>query len=212
MKSDSNSTLSANSSLIDMAELRMLTGLETFTKGMQLMEKGCVSNLRIRGSLVIADVKGSYLYQVIIALKPELQCSCTCPAADYMDACKHAVAVALKLNQPDHQPVEDSDEQLLRRYFEQKKPDELIELLLQSLADNDRLMKAWLLDANLMTELPSLAQLKKMVTKAMPASEIWDWHEVSDYFSTAEPQLDSIWKAMEKLPVAEQWVLTEHVL
>lgn len=212
MKSDNSSIASIVPSLIDMAELRMLTGRETFTKGTQLMEKGRVSNLRIQGALVTADVRGSYSYQVMIALKPELQFSCTCPAADYMDVCKHAVAVALQLGNPDSLPTEESDEQLLRRYFEQKKPDELIELLLQALRSNESLMKAWLLDARLASESISLVQLKKMVTKALPASEIWDWHQVYGYFSEAEPQLDSIWKAMEKLPIAEQWALTVHVL
>ncbi|WP_337263472.1 MULTISPECIES: SWIM zinc finger family protein [unclassified Serratia (in: enterobacteria)] len=212
MKSDISGITTTAPPLIDMTELRMLTGRETFTKGTQLMEKGRVSNLCIRGSLVTADVRGSYTYQVMIALKPELQCSCTCPAADYMDVCKHAVAVALLLENPDSLPTEESDEQLLRRYFGQKKTDELIELLLQALRGNESLMKAWLLDARLTSESISLAQLKKMVTKALPSSEIWDWHEVYGYFSDAEPQLDSIWNAMEKLPVVEQWALTEHVL
>jgi len=198
--------------LNDVAELLASVNQETLKKGTQLMDKKCVSNLQIRANKITADVRGSYIYQVQFSFKPELRCDCTCPAADYMDICKHAVVVALQLTQPDKVPEEDQNEQLLRRYFKQKQPDELISLLLELLRGNESLAKAWLFEATLASEPPSLAQLKKMVTKAMPARALWNWHEVSGYFSAAEAQLGSIWTAMEKLPVAEQWLLTEHVL
>ncbi len=213
MSSRDPNTSSANKPLIDIEELLLAAGPQTFQKGFVLFQQNKVSNVKLQGNTATATVKGTSSYHVKVTMQPELHCQCTCPAAEYMSVCKHAVAVGLSLNQP-RAEVEDelSDEQVLRRYFSEKSAPELVELLLKSIESDEQQMQNWLLKAKLSQSDISLAALKKLVTKALPARDIWGWNEVSRYFSVAEKQIDSLWNAMENLPIESQWQLTEHVL
>lgn len=203
----------ATSELVDIEELLLATGPETFKKGVLLMRQNKISQLKHQGNTASATVKGTLNYQVTLNLQPQLQCRCTCPAAEYMPICKHAVAVALLLNsQPAPSMEATSDEQILRRYFGEKSPAELLELLLGQLERDDLQWRHWLLKAKLAQTGITLADLKKMVTKALPARQLWAWKEVSNYFSDAEQQLESLWDAMTQLPIDEQWLLVDHVL
>jgi uncharacterized Zn finger protein len=209
----SSTPVQANKPLIDIEALLLAAGPQTFQKGFVLFQQSHVSNVKIKDNIATASVKGISTYQVKMTMQPELQCHCTCPAAEYMPVCKHAVAVALSLNgQPVDVEDETSDEQVLRRYFSEKSAEELIELLLQAIERDEQQWRSWLLKAKLSQSDISLAELKKMVTKALPARDIYNWNEVSRYFSVAEQQIDSLWEAMANLPVESQWQLTEHVL
>ncbi len=213
MSSRDPNTAPANKPLIDIEELLLTAGPQTFQKGVLLFQKNKVSNIKMKGNTATATVQGSLSYQVKMTIQPELTCQCTCPAAEYMTVCKHAVAVGLSLNGP-LADVEDEtrDEQVLRRYFSEKSAPELVELLLQSLESDELQWRNWLLKAKLSQNDMSLAELKKLVTKALPVRDIWGWSEVSSYFSAAEKQIDSLWNAMVSLPIESQWQLTEHVL
>ncbi len=213
MSSRDPNTALANKPLIDIEELLLAAGPQTFQKGFMLFQQNKVSNVKLQGNTATATVKGTSSYHVKVIMQPELHCQCSCPAAEYMSVCKHAVAVGLSLNQP-RAEVEDelSDEQVLRRYFSEKSAPELVELLLQSLESDEQQWRNWLLKAKLSQSVISLAELKKLVTKALPAREIWGWNDVSHYFSAAEQQIDSLWSAMVSLPIESQWQLTEHVL
>lgn len=200
--------------LAAITELLASVSPELLKNGALLVEKNRISNVEIRERGVTADVMGSYNYpyHVLIAAGSEPQCRCTCPAADYMAVCKHAVAVALQLSQSNDVPQETGDEQLLRRYFQQKQSDELITLLLQLVRGDKNLMSEWLCKATLAFEPPSLKQIKKMVAKALPMRKAWDWNEAAQYFFTAELQLDNVWMVMERLSIDEQWLLSWHIL
>lgn len=121
MSSRDPNTSSANKPLIDIEELLLAAGPQTFQKGFVLFQQNKVSNVKLQGNTATATVKGTSSYHVKVTMQPELHCQCTCPAAEYMSVCKHAVAVGLSLNQP-RAEVEDelSDEQVLRRYFSEK--------------------------------------------------------------------------------------------
>lgn len=199
--------------LAAMAELLASVNPGLLENGAQLVN--CISNVIIRENGVTADVMGSrnYLYHVLIAATPELQCRCTCPAADSRPVCKHAVAVAMLISQSNNQPQDTGDEQLLRRYFQQQHPDELITLLLHFLQGAEESVRDnWLSKAMRALEPTSLKLLKKMVTKALPMRKAWDWDEAAQYLFTAELQLGSIWILMERLPAEEQWLLSWYVV
>ena len=190
-------------------------GQATFQKGARLFKEKKVSHLQRQGDVVTATVKGSELYRVKIILKPELRCDCTCPAAEYMDVCKHAVAVGISLFSSqvnDEPPAENSDEQILLRYFNERSKDELITLFMQQLERDEELRNQWLMKATLAQKSTSLTDLKKLVTKALPAHAVYGWQEVKHYFRLADQQMDNLWQAMTQLPTEEQWHLTLHIL
>lgn len=191
-------------------------GQATFQKGARLFKEKKVSHLQRQGDVVTAIVKGSELYHVKIILKPELRCDCTCPAAEYMDVCKHAVAVGISLFSAqinDDAPIENnSDEQILLRYFNERSKDELITLFMQQLERDEELRDQWRMKATLAQKSTSLTDLKKLVTKALPAHAVYGWQEVKHYFRLADQQMDNLWQAMTQLPTEEQWHLTLHIL
>lgn len=190
-------------------------GQATFKKGALLFKEKKVSHLQRQGDVVTATVKGSELYHVKIILKPELRCDCSCPAAEYMDVCKHAVAVGISLfgSQINGEtPAKNSDEQILLRYFNEISKDELITLFMRQLELDEELRNQWLMKATLAQKSTSLADLKKLVTKALPAHAVYGWQEVKHYFRLADQQMDNLWQAMMQLPAEEQWHLTLHIL
>lgn len=201
--------------LVAMAELLASVNPGLLENGAQLAHTGCISNVNIHEHGVTADVMGSrnYLYHVLIAASHELRCRCTCPAADSRPVCKHAVAVAMLISQSNNPPQDTGDEQLLRRYFQQQHPDELITLLLHFLQGaEENVRDNWLSKAMRALEPTSLKLLKKMVAKALPMRKAWDWDEAAQYLFTAELQLGSVWIAMERLPADEQWLLSWYVV
>ena len=201
--------------IIDLDELVSQAGQSTYQKGVLLFKAKKVSHLQRQGDVVTATVKGSEFYRVKIILKPELRCNCTCPAAEYMDVCKHAVAVGISLFNSlinDEIPVENSDEQILLRYFNERSKEELITLFMQQLERDEELRNQWLMKASLTQKNVSLADLKKLVTKALPGDALYGWQEVKHYFHLAEQQVDNLWQAMTQLPIENQWNLTLHIL
>lgn len=51
------------------------------------------------------------------------------------------------------------------------------------------------------------AEISKLITKALPAKPVWDWHKVNNYFQQANELFEQILIAVEKLSVAAQWKL-----
>lgn len=51
-------------------------------------------------------------------------------------------------------------------------------------------------------------ELNKLVTKALPAKEMWEWNKVSEYFHHANEMFTTIFNLIDKLTVTEQWKLT----
>jgi uncharacterized Zn finger protein len=51
------------------------------------------------------------------------------------------------------------------------------------------------------------SEIGKLITKALPAREVWEWNKVSAYFDHAELMFDEIFVAIETLSVDVQWKL-----
>lgn len=52
------------------------------------------------------------------------------------------------------------------------------------------------------------SELSKLITKALPAKEMWEWNKVSEYFTHADEKFTIIFKLIDKVTVTEQWKLT----
>jgi uncharacterized Zn finger protein len=78
----SSTPVQANKPLIDIEALLLAAGPQTFQKGFVLFQQSHVSNVKIKDNIATASVKGTSTYQVKMTMQPELQCHCTCPAAE----------------------------------------------------------------------------------------------------------------------------------
>ncbi len=182
-------------------------------KALVLEEQRAVFKLSQAGDTVTAQVRGSgaNAYQVKLNLAAQ-RADCTCPAAEYQAVCKHAAAVILQLQSGEPAADEDEESALVRGLLAEKSHEQLIDLALELLADNEALWQKWLLQAQLAQQAPDLRQLKKLITAALPARGVWEWHAVREYFDSAYQQFEAIWAAQESLPVEAQFQLTEHAL
>ena len=58
----------------------------------------------------------------------------------------------------------------------------------------------------------SVAEIKKMITKALPKKQVWGYAEASAYFYHSEKMFVDIFMAIKQLPIDKQWQLTLHAL
>jgi len=142
-----------------------------------------------------------------------LQVSCNCPAADYQDVCKHVVAVALRVENTEQQrplgkvmPESDKNKDL-QEWFKQKSVTELSEIILSYVIQSKDEEARWQLA--MLNEQGGLnaPAISKLITKALPAKQIWEWHKVSAYFDHADRMFGEILLALQKLDVDAQWSL-----
>ena len=120
----------------------------------------------------------------------------------------YAIRSYYEINDDTPAEKENSDEQRLLRYFNERSKEELITFFMQQLERDETLRNQWLIKATLAQKNTSLAELKKLVAKALPEDALYSWQEVKHYFQLAEPQVDNLWQAMTQLSVEEQWLLT----
>lgn len=195
----------------DINELLNRAGEVTFAKGIALVKSQSVHHLHLEDGDVLATVEGTLSYKVQLTNDSPIECHCTCPAAEYQDVCKHAVAVAMQANIT---PQEIIDEKaILYRYFVQKTPEELAEIVLDCLRNDDAQWSRWLTRAEVVDEdTVTLSQLKHRVDDALPQIDLWGWGESRGYFHDAEIQFDAIWSALESLQPDEQWSLIQYII
>ena len=183
-----------------------------------LYQSGKVSRLSVAGNTVTAIVSGQHDYHVSL-FKDEtvqgesLQVSCSCPAAAYQDICKHAVAVALLVeNTPVTQRVNEAANEAARHaqlvaWFKQKTADQLTDFLMTYIDESEHEFDKWQLIMRSEENKLDAAQLSKLITKALPAQGVWEWNEVKHYFADAQEMFEVIFPAIEKCSLEQQWKL-----
>ena len=212
--------------MFDFEEIYRRAEPSSLERGQSLYKKGQVKNLRKKGSSISATVKGQSNYLVMLSQTGQkIINSCTCPAASYQDFCKHCVAAALAANNeadiPEGTPVsakktpkkEKTDpDQLVKELLASKPQDELIEIVMGYIREDNTELKKWRLRAELASKPPSPSEIKKMITKALPMRDIWEYRKVRQYFEQAESLFETIGQAISTLPVEEQWKLALHAI
>lgn len=195
--------------MFDLDQIKQLAG-SRFSLGKKLFENGKVSRLQIKDGVVTAKVRGQQSYDVLLQDGDPILNSCTCPAADHQDFCKHCVAVALAAQEPE--ATTEGAEDKLRQWFQFKPANELAEIIMELLEADEAAYEKWHLKFKASTTSFSFAELKKLVTKALPKRDLWEWDKVSNYFAKAEGQLNSVYEAMTPLDVEKRWKLLAHIL
>lgn len=162
---------------------------------------------------------GQYKYKVSLEKSAGGQClaSCTCPAADYQEICKHAVAVALKVNSLSaaefadvnaNDTTQDNERNELIAWFLDKPSDELTNIIMGFLDTSEHEYDKWVMMMANDKQTLSPAELSKLITKALPKKSVWGWNEVSSYFAQADSLFEMILPAIAQLPIEQQWKLT----
>ncbi|TMO65400.1 hypothetical protein CWC18_04875 [Pseudoalteromonas aurantia] len=100
----------------------------------------------------------------------------------------------------------------LKTWFKQKSVGELSEIILNYIGESAEEQSRWQL-AMLNDQVGlSAADIKKMITKALPKKQVWSYSEASAYFRHSDDMFADIFIAIDSLPVDKQWQLVLHAL
>ena len=198
--------------MLDIEVISAETGTTIFNKGEQLLIKKKVAVKSRNENCITAKVSGQSVYQVKLDIAGDkiIRASCTCPAIGYQQFCKHCVATALAFNLQDDQCFEvEDDEHKIRVYLLQKTPEQLVDQLMDFVIDDPVKYKRLLFQIESMSKTYASGDLKKLLTKALPIRDVWEYDKVYDYFQHAEEVLAVFFEHAVKLPVSEYFALLE---
>ncbi len=100
----------------------------------------------------------------------------------------------------------------LRAFLQEKPTDELVDLLINLIEKDKKEWHNWQLKLNLSQTNQSLGEIKKLITKALPAKEINEWRKAQHYFKQADTLFETIFQTISNLPMDDQWKLVQHAL
>ncbi|MDP2574116.1 SWIM zinc finger family protein [Vibrio penaeicida] len=174
---------------IELSDLIPLCETSTLQKGIKLSQKGAVRKIKVTGDKASAMVKGTYDYHVSLDVSDSIWAGCDCPAAQYQRLCKHAVALAISLQ--DHEEAQSavSERSLIKAHLQSLGEEAVLEQLLDYLEEDERAWQTLLTRISLHQSPASYGELKKRITQALPREQIWDWRASSGYFMAAEESL-----------------------
>ncbi len=176
--------------------LRTFADAKTFLRGNAYFHDGAVGPLEVSAEDVHADVQGSELYQVSLAVDAEgaLDYECDCPVGATGKFCKHAVAVALAwifqtsdggipevqagLGQPKRKRK--TKQEHIRDFLETLSEDELRDWLMEA-AEHDRNLFDKLLFAAKASTISGVSSLKAVIRQATHINGFIDYREVGAY-------------------------------
>jgi len=100
----------------------------------------------------------------------------------------------------------------LKTWFKQKSADELSEIILDYIGESAEEQSRWQLAMLNDQGGLSFAEIKKMITKALPKRSIWGYAEAGAYFHHSDNMFVDIFTAIDKLPLDKQWQVVLHAL
>ena len=124
------------------------------------------------------------------------------------------VAVALLVeNTPEEVLIEEAAELAqLKEWFKEKSVEELTGIVMSYIDNSADEQDKWQLTMRNEENSLGASELSKLITKALPAKQVWEWNKVSNYFAHAEEMFATIFPAIEKLAITQQWQLTLKAL
>ena len=201
----------------DDALLYKLAGSDRYQKAERIVLSGAVNNVVVVDDGVQAEVRGTSTYRVSLHdsdSDDEIKGQCTCPAAEYQRLCKHCVALAIYVNRlnSDEEQGAVNEQEKLKTWLSEKSHSELLEVVWQLLSVNANERQKWLFKMNASQNTVSSDKLKRLIRLALPEESLWDYRDVSDYFSFAEEQFSVIFEGVNCLEAEKQWELSLYAL
>ncbi len=200
------------------ATFKQLAGDQAFARGLKLYNQGRVKDLVIQGSEISATVEGTHDYKILLHhTARQFEGSCTCPASDRFDFCKHCVAVSLLYyyqTQSNQEIADKPKDDRVSAYLKTlTKPDLISELT--ALIQQDPVVKDhWVLKAELAGGGITAAEVRKRITKAIPyrASGLWRFKDVAEYFHQAHADLSILADAITNQAPGASFKLVVYAL
>ena len=198
------------------AAIETLAGTVAYQKGLEYYNEGKVSKLKIDKGLITAEVTGTDIYTVELRHTAKIfEGSCSCPASDHFDFCKHCVATSLSYyyqTQSNQEISRESKTDTLEHHLNTLTKPQLADELLAVIKQDKQLQEIWQLRAELATGQLQAKDIRKQITKALPfkPSGIWRFHDVASYFSTSEQRIRALCSAISRLPAAQAFKLLTY--
>lgn len=197
---------------------KTLAGDSAYARGLDYYNDGRVIELNINDSNIKAQVNGSETYSVtLIHTNKVFEGSCSCPASDHFDFCKHCVAASLAYyyqTQINFEMADDASSDPVDLYLNTFTKPQLVEELFKVIKRDPTQYDHWLLRAELASGNLSSKDLRKRITKAIPykPSGIWRSQEVAQYFAKAEMAIEALEPAVLALAAPEAMKLIVYSL
>ena len=205
--------------MISEQELVVMAGANTFSKGKEICQKRQVQLQAQSANEITGLVSGSYDYKTAIYNdNGHYAFSCTCPAFEYQDVCKHCVALALTSNDSSLDGEDDisknkpssSPDTKLKSYIESLPAEKLHNALYTLICEDKYQYNRWLSKAELASKEQDFKSLKKLVTKALPLKDIWEYRKAAEYFTNAEQMIVDVLESAQKLSPLDELKLIFH--
>lgn len=175
--------------------IEALAGSKTYQRGLDYYNEGRVGRLDIQGTRIFAQVRGEQNYQVELQHTQKVfEGSCSCPASDHFDFCKHGVAAALSYyyqTQTNQEIADSSYHDLVGEYLSTLTKPQLVDELQKLIKRDQSIHDQWLLKAEVSSGRLGAKDLRKRITKAIvyKPSGLWRYQAVSRYFNDAHANL-----------------------
>ncbi|MHB1981125.1 MAG: SWIM zinc finger family protein [Sulfobacillus sp.] len=196
--------------------MRTTAGSRSFERGQEYAAHGRVKKLRTTDSTAQATVHGSHPYQVRLWVEGgEAAFSCSCPVGSEGHFCKHAVAVALLVTDPqtaqghpDAAPEVD-----VRAYLASLDHGDLIELVLTLAATSDLAANHLYLDAARKgSQPPAVEVFIDAIDQAFATDGFVSYQETYAYVDRIRATIDTLGYLLEDGQAAMVVRLAEHAL
>ena len=200
------------------AAFKTLAGDDAYNKGLDYYDDGRVIELTITDTNIKALVNGSQAYSVtLIHTNKIFEGSCSCPASDHFDFCKHCVAASLAYyyqTQTNLEMADDASGDPVKLYLNTLTKPQLVEELFKALKRDSNHYDHWLLRAEMASGNLSSKDLRKRITKAIPykPSGIWRSQDIAHYFEGAEMAIDALEPAVLELAVKDAISLVVYAI
>jgi uncharacterized Zn finger protein len=201
--------------MFNVEQIKQQASSDSYRLGVALYQTNQVSRLSVDDDTVTAVVSGRHDYRVSLVVQGDsIDNDCTCPAAAYQNFCKHCVAVALQLNNTsvEDRVNEKNQQKALQSWFKQKSVDELTDIVMGYVNASPNEQDKWQLTMRHSEKSLDNKELQELINKALPVEEVWDWHQVEEYFTHAETMFETILPAIKLCEVAQQWQLVLNAL
>ena len=205
-------------SILTKETLREYAGGRSYARGEEYYNEGVVSALTEYNGKITAKVRGSEDYSVKLwVANDDLHYACSCPfAAEEGAFCKHCVAVGLawlkekpkSKGQGKGVTIKDVEE-----YLRQQSVQVLVELLMEQVAENERLRERLLMRvARANASGLDVNTFRKAIKKAVKTGGYVDYHEMHGYTEGISDVLESVTDLLAEGYAQEVIQLSEFAL
>lgn len=183
-------------------------------RGHEYYQAGAVDDIMFSRGWVIAQVSGSYIYEVRLQVDgPDPQWQCDCPVGEDGLFCKHCVAVALAWLERLQSGEADMDEaEKLRQYLNKQTKGSLVEQFLYAAEQYPELRQQLKAEITVNTDTLNLKQIKPDIRQALSVLDFVDYRGMGHFLANAMPVVDMLQKLVDQGRAKDALPLIQYAL